>query len=415
MSVKTSNFIEERLSKSLNKDKTGKISRLFASFSLALGSMALIISLSVLEGFDSKLHETAINFTAHISASSIQGKNLPNYQELVQKIKEDMPGDIKSIEAILISNTLLKSKNGTDALAAKSAYTNGELGMIKKFVIEGQNSFVQQVKSNSNSIIKQVIISKNTSEKLNLKLNDKFVFYSLKQDFKSANDAKTVIAKVIGIYHTGMMQYDDKIMFMSYQDLAQITNTNPNETSNLEIYLNNPNKAEIISARLEQISTFPYFFQTFNDFNRNMFEWIELQKKPIPIILTLISIVASLNILTSLLIMSIEKVNTIGILRTLGMSSKEIRKIMFISGFKLGAKSLAIGMSVALSLCFIQINFNIIKLDASIYFLDSVPIKPQLLHVLIVFTVSMILTLLATSIPAFIAGRLSPLKSIKFK
>jgi lipoprotein-releasing system permease protein len=155
--------------------------------------------------------------------------------------------------------------------------------------------------------------------------------------------------------------------------------------------------------------------QTVYDLHAGMFHWIELQKEPIPIVLSLIGIVAIMNILTSLLIIVIEKTRSIGILKSLGMKQFSIMTIFSLQGIALGIIGITIGCLGSFALCTIQQNYGIITLNADLYFIDVLPVSMKAWHYYLVGGSALALSLFATIIPAFVASRISPTKAMLFK
>jgi len=167
-----------------------------------------------------------------------------------------------------------------------------------------------------------------------------------------------------------------------------------NSANSLDIILYDINKAQQIAGKIEKSLGYPFYVYTVFDLHSSVFAWIELQKEPIPLVLGLISIVAVFNIITVLLITVVEKTYSIGILRALGMSRKNIIKI--IAGL-------------------IQKSYKIVSLEGEMYFLDALPIKFELWHFAIVISTALLLSFFATLIPSFIAAKIQPVKALRFK
>jgi lipoprotein-releasing system permease protein len=146
-----------------------------------------------------------------------------------------------------------------------------------------------------------------------------------------------------------------------------------------------------------------------------MFAWIELQKEPIPIVLGLISIVAVFNILTILLITVVEKTHSIGILRALGLTNREIISIFIYQGTSIGFFGTLLGCGLALAFSIVQQQYGLIHLPGEIYFMDKLPVAINPIHYVIVIGISVVLSLAATLIPSFIAVKINTIKALRFK
>ena len=140
-----------------------------------------------------------------------------------------------------------------------------------------------------------------------------------------------------------------------------------------------------------------------------------MQKKPIPLVLGLISLVAVMNIITILLILIVEKTHTIGILRTLGMSPKAILTVFLVRGTAIGAIGTALGGIAAFGITYLQQNYEIIKLKGEIYFLDALPITIVLNNYLLVLGISLAFSFIVTLLPALTALKIKPIKAINFR
>ena len=188
-----------------------------------------------------------------------------------------------------------------------------------------------------------------------------------------------------------------------------------NTATYFEVYINNINNVDNVVLKLEDDLGYPFFPISYYDMNQSIFAWIELQKEPIPIVLAIISLVAILNIITTLIITVVEKTRSIGVLQTLGLKRSNLIKIFVFQGIRTTILGSIVGCILALILCILQITFGIIKLDSSIYFLDSLPIKLEFWYFAVIIGTTTLLALFASFIPARIATKITPLQAIKFK
>jgi lipoprotein-releasing system permease protein len=188
-----------------------------------------------------------------------------------------------------------------------------------------------------------------------------------------------------------------------------------NSAASVDIMLYDINTAAYVSKKMNLSLGYPYYAYTVFDLHSAIFAWIELQKAPIPLVLGLISIVAVFNIVTILLITVVEKTHSIGILRALGMPRNNIIRIFIIQGLSIGLVGTLLGCGIGLTVGLIQQHYQIFKLHGEIYFLDTLPVRFEAWHFITVISVSLVLSFLATLIPAFIAARIQPIRAIRFK
>ncbi len=379
-----------------------------AFLSVMLGSMALIISLSVLDGFDSKLRENAVKFTAHLTVKSFRQEPIPRYKQIISRLKNKFD-KIKSIAPLIEREGLVKSRDYVEGILFRGIKAGMDITGIGSNIIEGTFGF-------SSLDAMEMVVGKRLADKMGLVLGDDVVAYSIKQGgINSIPDARIRKFKIIGIYRTGMAQYDDIMVYTPFAAAQNFFAIPANSASIIEIMLDDVNDAKSVSPLIEDYLGFPLYCQTVFDFHRAIFAWIEPQKETIPIVLGLISIVAILNIITTLLITVVEKTNSIGILRALGMKNKSILSIFLFQGVAIGAVGTLVGCGIGLALCWLQLEYGIINLRGEIYFLDTLPIKLSFWHYEVVISISILLAFLATLIPSYVAVRMKPLNAIRYK
>jgi len=159
---------------------------------------------------------------------------------------------------------------------------------------------------------------------------------------------------------------------------------------------------------------YPYYARTVYQIYRNFFNWIELQKKPIPLVLGLIIAVATFNIIGTLLMVVMEKTSEIGILKAMGATSYSIKKIFVMEGLFIGIVGTILGNILAFTLCYIQETTKILSLPTGIYYMDSVPVYMRWEEFALVSIISLVLCFFSTLVPAYVASKLNPINSIRF-
>ncbi len=378
-----------------------------ALISVMIGSLALILSLSILNGFDYKLKETARKFTSDIAIYTINKENIYNVDRVkleVEKIK-----GVKNIMPIIHTEGLAATKEYTEGIVLQSLSENKNIHRFDKNLIMGELKF-------SSDSANEVIIGQTLSQKLNVRTGDKILIYALKNtetiSFSSAAYSQFTVK---AIYQTGMLQYDERVVFFPCKKLAAFIELPENTATYFEVWVDDVNNVESIATNIEDRLGFPFFPLTYYDLNRSIFSWIELQKEPIPLVLTIISVVAILNIITMLIITVVEKTHSIGILRTLGIDNKKLICIFLFRGIKTALTGSLFGCLISIFFTMLQVKFNLINLDSKIYFLNSLPIKLEYEYFFIIVGMTLIFSLIASFVPALIACRLSPLRAIKFK
>jgi lipoprotein-releasing system permease protein len=408
MDFKLIRFISSRLAKSAKRQRFLGFTKSVAMFSVTLGTMSLILSLAILEGFDTTLHENAFRFTSHIIIKKFDRKPIENVENLISQLKDNFK-EIKNIEPEIDKEALIRFGNKIEGVSFRGIFPEKNTTGLKNFIVEGSFSFSQ-------SDSKEIIISSRLAEKIKGKIGDEVLLFTPKGNKReSFLDARVQKFKIKSIYRSGMVQYDDVMIFMPFLTAAKFTTISSNSATNFQITLHDVNKAPKLVDSIATFLKYPFFGFTVFDIHGSIFAWIELQKEPIPLILGLISIVAVLNIITALLVLILEKINSIGILRALGMNSSSLLSIFIFRCFAIACYGTLAGMTLAFTFSKLQIVYGFIRLKGEIYFLDKLPVIIDLNHYLIVMAATITLTLLATIIPALIAVKIQPVKALKFK
>lgn len=401
-------FIVKKISNSTKRVGFINFVRISAIMSVALGSMALIISLSILEGFDETLKEYAVKFKAHISLVSINGKLINDYKTKSTELQNKFP-NIKEIYSINEREGLIKSKSYTDGILIRGIDDNIKLSIYDN-IIKGEKSF----NSRNNY---DIIIGNKLAEKLSVTIGDSIILFAMKANQSINNLAFPNINKfkIIGIYETGMVQYDDIYVYIPFNTSFKLFDIPNNSITNFDISLTNINDSKLTANAIEDFLGLPFICFTVFELHSSIFAWIDLQKQPIPIVLGLIGLVAILNIMTILLIIAIDKTHTIGILRTIGFSNKGIISVFILQGIIIGFSGTIIGCSISYLFCFLQENYHLIRLKGDIYVLDVLPVSIKLWHYNIVIIATLILSFLASMIPSYVAVKITPVKAIRYK
>ena len=379
-----------------------------ALISVTLGTLALIISLSVLGGFDKMLKENAVKFAAHISMITFNRKPIPDYEKVSASLKNNFL-DITGIMPVIEREGLISSKDYVEGILIRGFLPENDITNLKRNIIEGNFSF-------TNDRSKEIVIGKRLARKLNSAIGENVVVYAMTETQTGTLGYPDINKfKIVGIYETGMAKYDDIAVFVPFKTANTIFRIPENSATGFEIMLDDIIKANPVSEKIQDYLGYPYFCLSVFDTHSSIFAWIDLQKEPIPIVLGLISIVAIFNIITILLITVVEKTRTIGIFSTLGMNRKEIMLVFILQGTAVGITGTIAGAAISLVLSLLQQNFHLIRLKGDIYFLDTLPVLISVWNYMIVGGISIALSFLATLIPAYIAVRISPVRAIRYK
>jgi lipoprotein-releasing system permease protein len=374
---------------------------------ISLGIAVLIMAISILSGFDKTVSENIIKFNAHINISGFSSKNLPNYDSNYKIIENALRGKYSSISPYISQKVLITKTDFTDGILLTGIDSGYAEQSLKKILVEGNLNL------NSNEF--NVIIGKKLAVNLKVMVGDFINVISMRNDeIPSLSNFPTIEQfKITGIYESGMAEYDDIYAYINFETAKSIFEIK-NEVSGFNINVKNISEIDSLKDKLQSILPYPYYTRGYREINKHIFTWLELQQKPIPIVLGLIIIVAIFNIVGALLMLIIQKTEAIGVLKSMGANRKQIIQIFVFQGLFLAGVGIILGNFLAFILSWIQNTYKIISLPSQIYYLSSVPIFIDVKVYILISLLGIILAFLASLIPSFIASRIQPIKAIKF-
>ncbi|WP_243663159.1 ABC transporter permease [Rhodothermus marinus] len=217
-----------------------------------------------------------------------------------------------------------------------------------------------------------------------------------------------------GLYETLLADFDQLYVFTSLDAARALLEYGPDEVTRFDLTLQNVQDALHIARQIEDHFGLPVIARTIYEVFRNLFAWVRLQESIIPLVISIIIIVAAFNMLATLLMVILEKAREIGILASMGASRRRLQRMYLILGLLTGLVGTALGELLALSLALLQQKFGIIPLPAEAYYMRTAPIALQTVDFILVAVVTVGLCGLASLIPARIAARMNPIQVIRF-
>ncbi len=400
-------FITNRYIKSKGSGKFLSLISVITIAGIVLGVTVLIMAISILNGFEKKISENIINFNAHINISGFSQKILPDRYLSEKKIRKKLNGLLTDISPYIEKKVILTQKNNAEGVILQGIDSIATVKLLKKIIVEGN------YKLGKNKF--GIIIGRKLADKLNVKLGNKLMVLALNNNEPPSFSNMPIIEqfKITGIYESGMSEYDDLHAYCNFQIAENFFEFN-DEVSGYNINISDINKIDSIKQVLSKLLPYPFHVRTYKDLNRQIFTWLELQKQPIPIILGLIIIVAVFNIVGALLMLIIQKTESIGILKTLGASNSQIIKIFVLQGLYLALIGITLGNLISYILSLLQKTYKIIPLPEQIYFLSSVPVSIDFKIYIVISLLALILCLITSLLPSYIASKIQPITAIKF-
>lgn len=413
--MNTEFFIANRYFKDKSGDK--KISRPIvniAVISVALGLTVMILSVAIVIGFKSEIRKKITGFGSHIQIinhdtnTSFETvpvkKNQPFYPNL------DSIDGIRHIQVFAIKAGILKTKEHIQGAVLKGVDKDFNWSFFRTNLVEG-NTFRVSDTAKSNSII----ISRYIANLLNLEVGDPVAMYFVEDPPRARR------FNITGIYDTGLEDFDKQIILADIKHVQSLNGWSEDQVSGFEIIINDFDDISNLATFIRNEFTYPLFSQglklrvlPINEKYPQIFDWLNLIDINVWVILTLMIVVAGFNMISSLLIIILERTRMIGLFKAMGSTNWSIRRIFLYLSSMLIGKGLLWGNLVGIALCLLQQHFGIIKLDPATYYLDVVPIHLQILHVILLNIGTLIVTVFMLIIPSYLVAKISPVKTIRF-
>jgi lipoprotein-releasing system permease protein len=219
--------------------------------------------------------------------------------------------------------------------------------------------------------------------------------------------------RVAGLLKTGYYEYDSATVWGALAPTAKFLGL-PAGASGVGVKLKDIGRADAAAARLRAALGFSRLVRTYAQMNATLWAALKLEKTVMFIILTLITLVASLGIASNLILRSVEKTRDIGLLKAMGASPPMIRRIFLVEGFLIGSTGVAMGLALGLLLSWAIATFPIVELPADIYYLSRVPVQVRGADLAAVAAMGLLLSLLATLYPAARAAKADPVEAIHY-
>ncbi|MDP4183995.1 MAG: ABC transporter permease [Bacteroidota bacterium] len=417
--MNTELFIAKRLftEKRNKKNLSGRIVRIAVS-GITIGLTVMIIAVCITAGFKTEVKNKITAFTSHIQIINFDS----NFSYETRPIDKNPPflndilkiEGVKHIQAFATKPGIIKTDNEIHGMVVKGVGTDYDWSFFKKHLIEGRLPDYH-----GPEVSKEVLISRTMSKLLGIKTGDPLFSYFLTSDSPHPRPRKFTIT---GIYDSGVAEFDQVNVFADIRQVQQLNGWDANNISGFEVMLTDFNYLDQADWEIRRLTTNSlqpdepaYKTTTVISKNPQFFDWLSLLDMNVWIILALMLVVAGINMVSGLLVIILEKVNMIGILKALGAKNYSIRKVFLYLSAMLISRGLLWGNIIGLVLCFLQYRFQLIKLDVSTYYVDSIPIQINFLHILLLNIGTMICTVAMLVIPTLYISRVSPDKAIQFE
>jgi len=403
-------FIANRISGKDKENLSGPVIRI-AVITIALGLSVMILAVAVLVGFQTEIRNKVIGFSAHIQIDNFDenasyeaspvSMDQPFYPEL------DKVDGIKHIQVFALKAGIIKTDDQLQGIVLKGIGPDYDWGFLKEHLTSGSIFQVNDTMASGELLISGII-----SKKLKLKIGDEIRMYFLSGSESQPRGRKFNIS---GIYETGLEEFDDVYVIGDLRHIQRLNNWSTDMVSGFEVFIDDFKSLDKMGEMVYQMIGYDLNAETVTEAYPQIFDWLRLMDINVIIILVLMILVAGITIISTLLIMILERTNMIGVLKALGIKDNDLRKLFVYLTARIIAMGLLWGNITGIGIALIQHWTKILPLDEESYYISFVPVSLNISHILLINAGTFLVCLLMVLIPGFIIGRITPVKAIGFR
>ena len=379
---------------------------------VAVGVMALIVVIGVLNGLQESLRDRILSGGPHAHVMELDsGFRMNEWEAVLERVRED--ADVVAASPFVFSKILINSgDNYNEAVVLRGIPDDPEglriAGLLEHLIL-GEPPFVPTESGNPG-----MVVGRGLAQKLGLYQGKLVTVTSLQNTPLSGFGFSPALGRfeITGVFQTGLYQYDDELVMAPLAEARQLGGLGEAVTG-IEFDVSDPWEAREVSARLEEALGWPYRVEGWQELNSSLFSALRLEKLGMAVVLILIVLVASFNIVSTLVMMVADRTREIGILRSMGVTAGGVGKVFTNMGLFIGVVGTTIGATLGALLAWALTRYEFVTLPSDVYFIDRLPISLAPLDVTLIVLGSLLISYLATIYPARKAAGLAPVDAIR--
>jgi len=397
-----------------NRQKT--FSRFIIRLSItatALSVMAMIITLSFVNGFQRTVSEKVFSFWGHVRVQKYEpNKSLVAEETAINKdasiealIRQDP--DVLQLQSFATKSAVLEKNKEIEGVLLKGIERDYDSSRLHPYLSAGR-----WIRFDTAGYSKEILLSQQLAAQLKIDLSDTITVY-----FISGIDGARTYRKlsVVGIYKTGIEEYDKLFVLGDLDLIRRVNDWAPDQTGGYEIFLKEHSSIDSVSNRLSDALPAAWMSRSIREVYPNIFDWLSIQDMNRNVIFIVMSVVAIINLITCLLILILERTRMVGILKALGAEDGLIRKVFLYHATVITFTGIGTGSILGIGLCLLQQVTGFITLDEASYYVSTAPVHIIWWQIVLVCIATAVVCYLALIIPTWLIKKIEPVKAIQFR
>jgi lipoprotein-releasing system permease protein len=403
-------FLSIRYLRAKRKQAFISVITVISVLGVMIGVMALMVVLSVMNGFRADLMTKILGVKSHLLVLSYKGA-FNDYKGVAGRIGQ-VEGAISTTPFIHSQVMVNRSGNVSGAiLRGIHPQTVGSVLSIERMIKDGSVSSLK----NSRDGLPTIIIGSELSKQLGAYPGD--ILNMVSPEGKLTPLGRVPNAqkyKVTAVFDSGMYEYDASMVFVSLKE-AQAFLGFGDRVSGLEVRVKDVYKSDKVGIKIQNALGNPYWTKDWKVMNRSLFSALKLEKFAMFVILTMIVLVGALNIISTLVMVVMEKTRDVAILRAMGASAKSIMTVFMVQGLLVGLVGTLAGLASGLGICHLLARYKFISLPSDVYYITTLPVQVEFWDVCFVSLSAVVISFLATIYPSWYASKLNPVEAIRYE
>lgn len=410
-------FVARRIYRSKEDGKEiSKPAVRIAMAGIAIGLAVMIVAVAVVIGFKHQVRNKVVGIGSNVLVTNFDQQK--SYETVPVVAGDSVLAQLRSVEGVKhvqrysTKPGMIMTDDNFMGMVLKGVANEFDWAFLKEHLLEGEIPLFSDTASTN-----QVLVSKTIANKLNLQTGEKLYTYYIEGEKVRARRLE-----VAGIYQTNFTAYDDVFLITDLYTVNRLNNWKTDQASGVEVAITDYNRLEEVKESISGLVGMQtdryggiYYVQTVEEANPQIFAWLDLLDLNVWVILILMTGVAGFTMISGLLIIILERTNMIGVLKALGADNTAIRKVFLSFSVFLIGRGMMWGNVIGLLFILIQSQFNLFKLDPSIYYIDHVPVEFNLWLYLLLNVCTLIVSVLMLVGPSYLIAHIHPAKSIRFE